>query len=86
LYRTGKGPWKPLDEWRSPPNPKATAFTYSDVAENRLAAQWAGYSWMEYLALPGAQRWVDPYTGGESKCLVLVAYRAELMMRSISMG
>jgi hypothetical protein len=56
------------------------------VAENRLAAQWAGYSWMEYLALPGAQRWVDPYTGGESKCLVLVAYRAELMMRSISMG
>jgi hypothetical protein len=82
----GKGEWKPLSEWHRKPDPKATTFTYSDVAENRLAAQWAGYSWREYLALPGAQRWVDAYTGGESKCLILVSYRADMMMKSISMG
>jgi hypothetical protein len=43
--------------------------------EERLAAQWAGYTWQVYLSLPGADRWIDPEVGGDSKCSVLVSYR-----------
>lgn len=49
--------------------------------ELRLAAQWAGYTFEQFQALPGASWWSD---SGESKASVLVSYRAYTLMNALS--
>lgn len=51
--------------------------------EEALAAQWAGYTWIEYLTLPGAEWWVDPDEGGDSKAMVLMKYRTAMRIEAI---
>lgn len=51
--------------------------------EERLAAQWSGYSWQAYLSLPGADRWVDPENPTDSKAMVLAIYRKYGQIESV---
>jgi len=44
--------------------------------ENRLAAQWAGYSWPDYKALPGSIFWMRQLGADDCKAMVIAAYRA----------
>lgn len=44
--------------------------------EEDLARKHAGYTWTEYVALPGADWWIDDSTPQDSKSRVLAAYRA----------
>lgn len=51
--------------------------------EERLAAKWSEMSYSEYQALPGADRWIDEESGGDSKASVLVAYRIAMRIEAI---
>lgn len=50
----------------------------SRVLSERLAAQWAGYTWAEYLALPGDDCWVDGWRYHDCKAWVYTAYQVHL--------
>lgn len=51
--------------------------------EQRLAAQWAHYTWGDYLDLVGADWWLDPYSGGDSKAKVLASFRIAKTLEAI---
>lgn len=58
-------------------------FVYSSLMEQRLAAQAAGYSWAEYLKLPGDFRWVDPLVDTDCKAAVIAAYRVMMDLEAM---
>ena len=51
--------------------------------EERLAAQWSGYTWEQYLVLPGADRWIDPENPSDSKAMVLATFRKYGQIESV---
>lgn len=59
--------------------------SYTMAMEQRLAAQWAGYTWQAFSLLPGVDRWIDPKIGGDSKSSVIVSYRRAKAIESIMM-
>lgn len=60
---------------------RAWKIEYDFEMEQRLAAQWAGYTYEQYQALPGASWWS---TTGECKANVIVSYRAFKLMEALS--
>ena len=48
---------------------------YNLELEERQAARYAGYTWEQYLALPGAEWWLE--TDGDSQAKVLAMYRID---------
>lgn len=52
--------------------------------EEHEARIYAGLSYEQYQALPGAPRWVDPEKGGLSKCEVVMLYRMHHRILSVS--
>lgn len=62
-------------QWQ-PRDPPKRQITYDNLEiEERLAAQFSGYTWEQYQTLPGADWWIDPEAGGDSKASVIVFYR-----------
>lgn len=59
---------------------KPTIITYSNLAEERLAAIASHYTWSEYQDLPGDDDWVG-LTGSDSKAMVIATYRAKLQIQ-----
>lgn len=59
--------------------PKMTTMTME--AEERLAAADAGYTFAEYLALPGDDFWAE---NTDSKCKIIVMYRAKKHLEAIA--
>lgn len=53
------------------------------LLEHRLAAQWAGYTWPQYLDLPGDPVWMAPLGVQDCKALVVVAYRVSSLLDAI---
>ena len=51
--------------------------------EQRLAANAAGYTWTEYLKLPGDFRWVDPMVDEDCKAMVIASYRVILDLEAM---
>lgn len=72
----------PINQWQPKEKPKRE-ITYSLEMEERLAAKWANLSWDEYACLPGASRWIDPESDGDSKAAVLVAYRMAMRIEAV---
>lgn len=47
---------------------------YNFEYEERLAARHAGYTFEDYMKLPGSAYWIEG--DGDDKCSIIVAYRA----------
>lgn len=57
--------------------------SYSMQMEERLAAAHCGYTWEQYLTLPGADWWIDPTAPTDSKASVIAFYRADNLMKAV---
>ena len=50
-------------------------------AEERLAAQWSGYTWERYQQLVGVDEWLAEE--GDSKASVVASYRLHLTLEGL---
>lgn len=55
--------------------PAAATITYTLAYEEEQARIAAGMSITDYDALPGSPMWINPETGGRSKCHIILLYR-----------
>lgn len=55
--------------------PSVATITYTLAYEQEQSRIYAGMSTVEYDALPGTPQWINPETGGRSKCDILILYR-----------
>ena len=86
-FREGREPWQPLSKLqerqarrqkRKGKQKRPPEIQTSRLLDERLAAQWAGYTWPQYLALPGDDRWVNYRRYADCKAWVLAAYHVSL--------
>jgi len=53
------------------------------LLHERLAAHWAGYTWAQYQALPGDERWVDWRRYFDCKAWVVAAYQVSVELDGV---
>lgn len=56
---------------------------HTRLLHERLAAQWAGYTWPQYQALPGDDRWVDFRRYHDCKAWVIAAYEVQRELEAL---
>ena len=72
MYRDMTG-WHDLNDWVVR-HPAKVHVTFNRSMEARLAAQWAGYTWMEYTTLKASPLYMSD-VDLDCKAWVLAAYR-----------
>lgn len=55
----------------------------SRLQAERIAAHWAGYTWPQYLALPGDDRWVDTVRYSDCKAWVIAAHNVQMELEGL---
>lgn len=72
-----------MQTWRPKPKPKRLELVTSSLAEQRFAARAAGYTWPEYLALPGDPWAMRLFGEDDCKANVIALYRIESAMQAM---
>lgn len=72
-----------IDNYRFYQKPTKQITFENVMLEESFAAQWANYSWTEYLALPGCDRWIDPDNPCDTKADVLARYRRHCQIENV---